>query len=164
MADFVEATARGPDNPLLLGTGDATEVEVRGCGRVVPPVQELYEEHGRQLAEDAIERFVRMGCLRLGREADGPLVLCRLPWLDVYFAKAEPPADAATASRTIVQPDFSVIVIGIAPAAAADLALFCNRTQGQPGQGAITFRITKESVWRARSTGLTEADLLARLE
>ena len=163
--DFVEFVARGPDNPLMLGTSNVDKVEVHFGNRMIPPVVELYEDYGRRLVQDVIRQLIRFGCLRLGREADGHLVLCRLPWLDVYFAKASPPPDAATtATRTIVQPDFSVIVIGIAPAAAADLALFCNRVQGQPGQGAITFQITKESVWRARSTGLTEADLQARLE
>ena len=140
-------------------------MDVRAGGRPVPAVPELVEDHGRRLALEVAGRLVRFGCLRLGREADGRLVVCRLPWLDVYFGKAKPPADAeSAATRTIVQPDFTVIVIGIAPAAAADMALFCNRVQGQPGQGAITFRITKESVWRARSTGLSDADILARLE
>ncbi len=163
--DFVEFVARGPDNPLLLGTSDASKVEVRFGNRLIPPVAELYEDCGRRLVQDVTRQLVRFGCLRQGREEGGQVVLCRLPWLDVYFDKAKPPPDAPTsATRTIVQPDFSVIVIGIAPAAAADLALFCNRVQGQPGQGAITFQITRESVWRARSTGLTEADLLARLE
>ena len=163
--DFLELVARGPDNPLMLGTSDPAKVEIRANSRVIPAVPELCEDHGRRLAADVSARLVRFGCLRLGREADGRLVVCRLPWMDVYFGKAKPPADAETAaSRTIVQPDFTVIVIGIAPVAAADMALFCNRVQGQPGQGAITFRITKESVWRARSTGLSEADILGRLE
>jgi Helicase conserved C-terminal domain len=163
--DFLDAIARGPDNPLLLGTADANKVDVRSSSRPIPAVPDLYEDHGRRLAEEVTARLVRFGCLRLGLEAGEHLVVCRLPWMDVYFGKAKPPTDApSTATRTIIQPDFTVIIIGIAPAAAADMALFCNRLQGQPGQGAITFRITKESVWRARSTGLTEVDLLARLE
>jgi hypothetical protein len=163
--DFLDLVARGPVNPLMLGTPAPDAIDVRASGRPIPSVPELFEDHGRRLAADVSARLVRFGCLRLGREADGRLVVCRLPWLDVYFGKAKPPADAeSAASRTIVQPDFTVIVIGIAPAAAADMALFCNRVQGQPGQGAITFRITKESVWRARSAGLSEADLLGRLE
>ena len=163
--DFLDLVARGQVNPLMLGTSDPNAVDVRASGRPIPAVRELYQDHGRRLAADVSARLVRFGCLRLGREADGRLVVCRLPWLDVYFGKAKPPADTeSTATRTIVQPDFTVIVIGIAPAAAADMALFCNRIQGQPGQGAITFRITKESVWRARSTGLSEADILGRLE
>lgn len=63
----------------------------------------------------------------------------------------------------VVQPDFSVIVIGPNPAAAAALAPFCERTTGGAGQGAMILKITRDSVVKAVSHGLDPAEIADRL-
>ena len=54
--------------------------------------------------------------------------------LDAYFGREVPAAELApaadVAAKVVVQPDFSVIVIGLNPAAAAELAPFCERATG----------------------------------
>ena len=66
--------------------------------------------------------------------------------------------------RVVVQPDFSVIVIGLNPAPAAELAPFCERTAQGGGQGAMVLKITRESVVKAVSQGLKPAEIVARLQ
>ena len=63
----------------------------------------------------------------------------------------------------VVQPDFSVIVIGPNPAAAAELAPFCERTTRGGGQGALILKITRDSVVKAVSHGLEPAEIADRL-
>src|SRR5207253_133719 len=93
----------------------------------------------RQDLRDAIHR------------AQGVVYIARRPRLDAYFGREVAPADLAgvdlsVASRVVVQPDFSVVVIGTNPAPAAELAPFCERTTGHAGHGAMIFKITRESV------------------
>ena len=64
----------------------------------------------------------------------------------------------------VVQPDFSVIVIGLNPATVADLTLFCERKTKGGGQGATVLKITRESVVRAVRFGLKRDELVARLK
>ena len=44
--------------------------------------------------------------------------------------------------KVVVQPDFSIILIGMNPAPAVELAPFCERVKGHVGQGSMIFRIT----------------------
>ena len=67
-------------------------------------------------------------------------------------------------TRVIVQPDFSVLVIGLDPSPAAEIAPFCDRAGGQAGQGVMTFKISRDSVIRAASQGLTASAIVARLK
>ncbi len=64
----------------------------------------------------------------------------------------------------IVQPDFSVLVIGLDPSPAAEIAPFCDRAGGHGRPGVLTFKITRESVIRAASQGLTASAIVARLK
>ncbi len=112
-------------------------------------------------------RLIPLGCVRAAIDDEDKLCIARQPRLDAYFgrevaaADLAPPTEAAT--RVVVQPDFSVIVIGLDPAPVAELMTFCQRaTQGR-GQGAAVLKITRESVAKAVGLGLKSADLVARL-
>jgi hypothetical protein len=162
--DFLAWAVAGARNPLLLG-GESSRVMVRKEMRFLPPLEEVLEETGRELLKGLLEqRLVGLGCVQLGRAA-GRLLVARRPRLDVFFGKAKPaPAPPAEATRVVVQPDFSVIVIGLNPAPAADLAPFCDRERGRSSQGSLTLRITRESVMRALAAGLPPEQVMERLQ
>ena len=138
--NFLAHAAFAEHNPVLLGLrGD--QVRVFREGNPVPPFDEELEEAGRACLVGLIgERLIPFGGLRAGVDAQGHLCIARHPRLDVYFGRQAVDADwadAGSAARVVVQPDFSVIVIGPNPAPAAELAPFCERRQGHAGQGAI---------------------------
>jgi hypothetical protein len=165
---FIAHAAHGKYNPVLLG-GDREHVAVRLENRLVPPLEEMLEEVGRKLLRDFLYlALIPLGCLQAGQDAQGRLVIARLPRLDHYFGKelTEPDttAPAAQATRVVVQPDFSIVIIGLNPAPVADLLPFCERVKGSTGQGAVTLRLTRDSVVRASTAGLQGAEILARLE
>ena len=62
-----------------------------------------------------------------------------------------------------MQPDFSVIVIGLNPTAAAELAPFCVRAAPVGSPGAVLLKITRESVIRAVGNGLEPDEIVDRL-
>ena len=101
-------------------------------------------------------------------DPEGKVCIARTPRLAAYFgrkgAKIEFAGPAEGESRVVVQPDFSVIVIGLNPAPAAALAPFCVRSTKQAGSGAIVFKLTRESVIKAVSHGLKGSEILARLK
>ena len=77
---------------------------------------------------------------------------------------AELAPTSEVAARVVVQPDFSVIVIGLNPAPAAELAPFCERTTRGGSPGALVLKITRDSVVKAVSNGLKPAEIVARLK
>jgi hypothetical protein len=164
--NFLDHTCFGSHNPILLGL-QPTEIEVHLGGRLVAPLEEQYEPVGRHLLEQAVlNRLIPFGCLQAGQDEDGSLLIARRPRLDLYFGEepAEVPAAEIEATKVVVQPDFSIIVIGLEPAPLAELAPFCERVKGRPAQGAVTLRITRESVIKAVAGGLTGTEILARLQ
>ncbi len=92
----------------------------------------------------------------------------RLPRLDAYFGRPVATGEMAAAipkeSRVVVQPDFSVVIIGLNPAPAAQLAPFCERTKRSSGSGALILKLTRESVVKAVAAGLKPAELVERLQ
>jgi hypothetical protein len=163
--DFLARAATGSGNPLLLG-GDAGGVTVRQDSRLVPPLEEHLEDAARKLLHGLLHaRLVPLGCVQLGHDARGRPLMARRPRLAVYFGKVDvaPEAPAAEQTRVVVQPDFSVIVIGLNPAPVADLAPFCERVRGRASQGSLTFRLSRESVLRGLAAGLPPEEALARL-
>jgi hypothetical protein len=163
---FVSWASRGRRNPLLLGRGPREVVVLRG-GRIVPPLEELLEDAAQELLNAFLaSRLAPFGCVQLGRDGgDRPLV-ARLPRLDLYFGKgaAPRPESANEASRILVQPDFTVIVVGLSAAPAAELAPFCTRESGSAGQGSLTFRLSRESVQRGVAEGHSVQEILERLK
>jgi hypothetical protein len=105
-----------------------------------------------------------LGCVRLGR-AGNVQVMATTPYLPLLFdpTKAFPEAATETA-RVIVQPDFSVLVIGLNAAPAAELAAFATRDRSSNAPGAVTFRLTREDAMRGLHDGLTADEMIARLK
>jgi hypothetical protein len=155
-------------NPMRIGRG-RNEVAIYLDGRPVPALDEPQEEAGRKVLDRFMgSRLIPLGCLRLARDQDGRLCLARTALLDGYLGrKMTLPAHATAApesSRVVVQPDFSVMVIGLNPAPAAELAPFCERTTRGGAAGALVFKLTRESVVKAVANGFAPAEIVARLK
>jgi hypothetical protein len=156
----------GVDNPLSRGD-DPAKLQISLDRRLIPGMP----EHVEMAAKAVLELFLRVRLLPFDAveaaiDAQGRLCIARLPRLDGFFGKPyqADPAVSREASRVIVQPDFSVLVIGLDPGPAAELAPFCDRAGGKAGQGALTFRITRDSVIRAARQGLSGPAIVARLQ
>lgn len=163
--NFTAYTCFGPHNPLLLGRR-ANQVCVRAAGRILLPRDEPLYETGRHLLGQLVSnRLVSLGCLQAGCDADGELLIARRPRLDVYFGRVAPPQSAAPSeTRVVVQPDFSVIVIGVDPAPLVELLPFCERLRERSSPGAAMLRLTRASVVKGAVTGLTSAAIIERLQ
>jgi soluble cytochrome b562 len=158
----------GEHNPLNRGLAP-DQVVVFWANRPVPPLEEQREEAGRLLLDGFVRRrLIPLGCVRAAVDDEGRICIAREPRYDAYFGREVARADWAptseVAARVVVQPDFSVIVIGLNPAPAAELAPFCERTAPGGGQGAMVLKITRESVVKAVSQGLKPAEIVARLQ
>ncbi len=153
-------------NPLNRATaGEPNDLFLARAA--VPRLPEKREEAGRRLLSAFTRmRLVPFDALRLAIDNEGSLCIARLSRCDGYFGRPYDRGEEAASAETrvIVQPDFSVIVIGLHPAPAAELAPFCERASGQAGQGAMTFKITRASVVRAASQGLSASKIVARLK
>ena len=104
-------------NPLLLGQA-RDDVVVFAHGRAVPPLPELQERAARALLTDFIlQRLIPVGSVQAAIDADGNLCIARHRLLDMYFGrKVDETAivgQSAAQTRVVVQPDFSIIVIGL---------------------------------------------------
>jgi hypothetical protein len=159
--------AYGAHNPLNLGM-DASQVAVFRDSLPMAPLEEHRETAARLLIESFIRRrLIPLGCVQAAIDGEGKLCVARLTRLDAYFGREVPRSALApavdAAARVVVQPDFSVIVIGPNPAAAAELAPFCERTTGGAAQGAMILKLTRDSVVKAVSHGLDPAEIAERL-
>ena len=153
-------------NPLLLGQDPAKLVvflDNKNVGRLPERLQAAGE---RLISTIILRKLLPYDALRVAVDADGFTCIARNSRFEGYFGKPYDREEEAGsgATRVIVQPDFSVIIIGINPAPAAELAPFCDRASGQVGQGALTFKITRASVIRAASQGLSASVIVARLK
>ena len=107
-------------NPLTTGL-PPDQVAVFRSDQRVPPLEDELEEAGKRLLDHFVRRrLIPLGCVRAAIDDEDKLCIARQPRLDAYFgrevavADLAPPAEAA--ARVVVQPDFSVIVIGLDPA------------------------------------------------
>jgi hypothetical protein len=154
-------------NPLNAGLpADRTAVAL-DTG-TVPPFTEEREAAGKSLiATFVLSRLIPLGCVRAAIDDKGIICIARERSCDLYFGhKIEPatllaPLDAV--GKVVVQPDFSVIVIGLNPASLAELTLFCERATKGAAYGATVLKITRESVVKAVRLGLKPAEIVARL-
>jgi Helicase conserved C-terminal domain len=152
-------------NPLNCGE-PAERVMVYLVNRLVPATRPRREEVGRLVINAfALQRLASFGCVRAAIDAEGRICIAREPRYDALFGRPVAHAPATdVAGKVVVQPDFSVVVIGPNPAPTAALAPFCERTTRGGGQGAIVMKITRESVVKAVANGLKPAEIVARLQ
>jgi hypothetical protein len=166
---FLSRATFGSHNPLSLGGLEPRQVTVLLQGAPVPPLEEQREAAGRRSLELLLtERLLPLGCIQAGVDGDGWMCIARQPRLDAYFGR--PVADEAlgepalAGARVLVQPDFSVILIGAQPAAAAELAPFCERSGGgRGGRNTLQFKITRPAVVAAVAGGLSGQEIEERL-
>ena len=150
-SSVVDHLVSGEHNPLNSWVNTA-KVTIFVNDRPVPRLQERQEEAGKKMLTEMLRlRLLMFDALRPGIDDEGHLCVARLPRFEGYFGGTYDAGEDAEASKTrvIVQPDFSLVVIGLNPSPAAELAPFCERAGGQAGQGVMTFKITRDSVIRA---------------
>lgn len=158
----------GDRNVFLLGHGQE-DVRVFDHGRPVPPLSEAREAVGRRALKDLVlARLIPLGALRAAVDDEGRLCVARTARLGAYFGFEPVPEPTGVGgsggAKVVVQPDFSVVVIGLSTAALAELAPFCERsTRGGSGPGASVLKITRDSVTRAIAQGLKPQQILDRL-
>ncbi len=166
LADFVAHACHGTNNPLRLGRDDG-EYEVVSDDRPVSPFPEVLDPlAANALKKLILERLIPFGGVQGGWDGRR-LLIARQPLCDLYFGRpsAKPRLiTAADAGKVVVQPDFSILIIGENPASAAELAPFCERKPGSASHGTLHFVLTKSSVVRAAMAGISAREILARLE
>ncbi|WP_435021106.1 helicase-associated domain-containing protein [Tundrisphaera sp. TA3] len=152
-------------NPLVLGRKDPSDLTILVNDARIPQIEDRIENAGQVLLSSfLLRRLVLCDALAVAIDDEGLLCVARLPRLDGYFGRKYKAEKAGKADgKVIVQPDFSIVVIGLDPAPAVELAPFCDRAQGQAGQGAMIFKLTRESVIRAVAQGMKGAEIVARL-
>ncbi|SIO67897.1 Helicase conserved C-terminal domain-containing protein [Singulisphaera sp. GP187] len=155
-------------NPLNRGL-DPDQVVVYWHSRLIPPRDEPREEAGRLVIETFVrQRLIPLGCVRVAIDDEDRICIAREPRYDAYFDRPVALEDWApnmgVAARVVVQPDFSVIVIGLNPAPAAELAPFCERSSSGSGQGALVLKITRDSIVKAVGLGLKPEEIINRLK
>ena len=165
---FLAHAAYGPHNPLLMGRAP-TEVVVFRYGARVPPLEDELEEAGRQALDECLQaRLVPLGCFRAALDERGELCVARQPRLDAYFGReVSKEALAGTGSaeaRVIVQPDYSIVLIGLNPTPVAELSPFCERPRGRTGPGSMVLKLTRDAVVKAIAGGLEPGEIVARLQ
>ncbi|MFO0954127.1 MAG: helicase-associated domain-containing protein [Isosphaeraceae bacterium] len=158
----------GDHNPVNLGL-PPEQVMVYVATEPVPPQEDLRNKVGRGFMEVFTRsRLIPMGCFRTAIDESGVVLLARQPLFDAYFGRAAVTSGLSAAAketgRVVVQPDFSVIVIGLSTAPVAALAPFCERPSVGGSPGAKILKITRESVVKAASQGLKPDEIIARLE
>jgi hypothetical protein len=155
------------NNPLLLGRGPES-VAIFESGRPVPPLVERREEAARVFLMNFVsQRLIPLGCLQAAIDHESCLYIARRPRFDAYFGRkvaSTEMAGQAAESRVVVQPDFSIIIVGLNPAPAAELAPFCEREKRGGGHGALMLKLTRASVVKAVAHGLKPAEIVDRLQ
>ena len=116
-------------------------------------------------------RLLPLGCFQAGIDERDQVVIARRPRFAAYFGKKiaeDELAKGASAvpSKVIVQPDFSIVIIGVDPTPAIELAPFCDRAKGQAGlaAGATVLKITRDSIVKAIANGLEPLQVIERLK
>ena len=168
LQSVIEHLSFGEHNPLLTGKSPEQVAVFVGGTRIVD-IDDSLEVTTRTFLERHIkQRLIPLGCVNVGVDAEGQICIARHPRYDVYFGKAAmAPAfvqDGEQTAKVVVQPDFSVVIIGMNPAPAAELAPFCERVKGHAGQGSVMLRISRESVIKAVEHGMERGEILRRLE
>ena len=140
----------GKDGALMFYTGHA---DLRNETRT------LWKE---MLAHFLADRLLGLGGARIGLDGAGRLCFS-LTDVGLYLLGAVEGFDydaALAAGDIVVQPNFDVVFLGVAPATEAELARFCERVGVAPGH---VFRITRGSVLAAAEAGSGVGDVIGAL-
>ncbi|MEP6765127.1 MAG: helicase-associated domain-containing protein [Gemmatimonadaceae bacterium] len=120
----------------------------------------------RQLWRNALDRFLvfrllALGGASIGRLADGSVCFA-VNDVGRYVLGATDSFKYATAAAAeiVVQPNFDIVFLGVAPSVEATIARFAERVGVAPG---LVFRITRAAVLRAAEAGMTAESIFADL-
>ena len=114
------------------------------------------------LAHFLSDRLLGLGAATIGRDDAGRLCFS-LTEVGLYLLGVVDRFDynaGLAAGDIVVQPNFDVVFLGVAPAAEAELARFCERVGVAPGH---VFRITRSSVLAAAEAGTGVGDVIGAL-
>jgi hypothetical protein len=155
-------------SPLFLGLG-WDKVEVFQNSMALPPFEERREEASKRVLDTFLRtRLIPLGCVQTAIDDANRLCIARQPRLDAYFGRAvdaeKMAGSPAGETRVVVQPDFSIVIIGLNPAPAAELAPFCERTRKGGSPGALVLKLTRESVVKAVAGGMKPEEIASRLK
>lgn len=170
IGSFLEHFTRGRDNFLLCGL-TLDQIQITYNRQRLPSEEDLLEEAARfVLFGILLGRLIPLGCVAAARDEKGGLLLSGTPLLPAYFG-SKPLKEGALGggaapsdSKVVIQPDFSVVVIGLSPAPVAELSPFAERVSGSGASGAKTLKITRDSIVRAVARGMTPQEIIDRLK
>ena len=163
LAEFI-AYATGDENPLLALTQAPAGSEsgltlYSGHVDVRTSARELW---GEMLVRFLSSRLIGLGGVTAGVDDTGRICFA-LTDVGLYLLGAaehfEYGTDAA-AGDVVIQPNFDVVFLGVAPAVEAELARFSERVGAAPGH---VFRITRASVLSAAESGAGVGDVIGAL-
>ena len=168
---LVDHAIFGEHNPLLLGTGRRSDGVAIYCnGQPIPPLADRLEDTAALPAARFPGVAIDPAGLRpdCPQRAGGLALRARSPARRLF----RPPdrsrragrGGATAESKVVVQPDYSIVIIGPSAAPAAELLPFCERTSAGSRPGALVLKITRESVLQAIGRGLPPAEVLVRLK
>lgn len=155
-----EAVTHNPLMALLTSKGSESQLQMnvyqKGDSR------ETY----RYLWRNALNvfltaRLLPLGGASIGRLADGTTCFA-LTDVGRYMLGATDGFEygAAATAEIVVQPNFDIVFLGVAPSVEATIARFAERVGVAPG---LVFRITRAAVLRAAEVGMTAERILADL-
>ena len=161
--DFLDhfATSGNPLLAIAAEPGSRAAVDLfyfHGAGDQRKVLRDLWRS---MLREFLALRLMAFGGASLGRTADGRACFALTDAGRYLLGAARQFAyGEAEIAHVVVQPNFDVVFMGVAPAVEATIARFSERAGPAPG---IVFRITRASVLAAAEGGMTSDDVLATL-
>jgi Helicase conserved C-terminal domain len=159
--------AFGEYNPLNAGL-PLDRTRVTRARQQVPSLKEEREEAGKSLIDTFMRcRLIPLGCVRAAIDSEGNVCVARELSCELYFGHKVDLAGLFPLSdqdcRVVIQPDFSVVVIGLNTASLSELTPLCERLTKRGGNGATILKITRNSIVRAVRLGLKPDDIISRL-
>ena len=127
--------AFGEYNPLNRGF-PLDEVTVDLAHQSIPALEEEREKAGRRLIETFVcRRLIPLGCVRAAVDRRRPALHRTITPLRRLLRPRDRPErtsapSSETAAKVVVQPDFSVVVIGLNPAPVAELVPSASEPPG----------------------------------
>lgn len=157
---FLEHASRS-ENPFIALPADAMSVMQRTLGFAGgEPRAEFVSIWSRCLFHFFVARLAVHGGVRLGHHGDDLAFVLTDVGRFLLGAADEFAYGATDSGDVVVQPNFDVVFLGVAPSIEASLARVADRVGRAPG---LVFRLTRDSVLRAAESGMSADDVLGTL-
>ena len=150
------------NNPLhALSSSSATDplgLMYYGAGDPRESYRSLWRS---ALVQFLASRLFAFGGASIGRLNDGALCFALTDVGRYLLGAADSFAyGTSVTADVVIQPNFDVVFLGIAPSVEATIARFAERVGNPPG---LAFKITQRSVFGASETGMTSAEVIDSL-